>query len=93
MKEEFNEEVKQDLELSDFMYSVNKLAQKGYAFARKDALFLLGGYYTCVLTSPTAAFRVTTDDPIHKTVEQFYTANLQNISNNWATYMSNAGLT
>ena len=92
-KYEFTKENQDDLELSDFMYSVNVLAQKGYAFAHQDALFTLGGYSLNVTgSSPTAVFGVASTDPIHKTVAEFYNANIEATENNWQNYLSFAGL-
>ncbi len=92
-KYEFTKENQDDLELSDFMYSVNVLAQKGYAFAHQDALFTLGGYrLNATGVSPTAAFRVESTDPIHQTVEDFYGDNIAATANNWQNYLSFAGL-
>lgn len=75
-------------ELSDFMYSVNVLAQEGFCFSHRNDLFTYGGVYPINTgSSPTFTF-ATTDT----TAEAFFKSNYDYTSENWSAYMSLAGL-
>lgn len=76
-------------QISEFMYSVNVIAEKGYSFYKKDRFFIVNGLGLVNGISGTISSRLASSESnYHKTADEIITSGVNYVAPLWSSFLS-----